>query len=183
VRRFVTLSVAALAVVFLLSYTVPAVGGPGAFSSASPTKLAKRALKTAKKADKRSKQAVAKFNGVLSTNIRTVASAPVTIAPGAVGSGSVACPAGTVVISGGYLLAGAEGSVFFDRKSGNGWAVGVDNLAAADAPGAPTAQVTIEAQCAGVGSAATASSSSATADRRRDRRVVEQWRAAHERAR
>ena len=86
-RRFVTLSVAALAVVFVLSYAVPAVGGPGALSSASPVKLAKRALKTAKKADRRSKQALAKFNGVVGTNIRTVTSAPFTVVPGGVGSG------------------------------------------------------------------------------------------------
>src|SRR4051794_38536728 len=110
VRSFVTLSVAALAVVFALSYAVPAIGGPEALSSASPTKLAKRALKTAKKADKRSKQALTRFNGVLSTNIQTVSSAAVTVAPGAVGSGSVNCPAGTVVISGGFVLAGAEAS-------------------------------------------------------------------------
>ena len=69
-RRFFTLSVAALVVVFVLSSAVPAVGGPGALSSASPVKLAKRALKTAKKADRRSKQALAKFKGVVGTNIQ-----------------------------------------------------------------------------------------------------------------
>ena len=86
-RRFVTLSVAALTVVFVLSSAVPAIGGPGALSSASPVKLAKRALKTAKKADKRSKQALAKFKGVVGTNIQTVTSAPFTVVPGGVGSG------------------------------------------------------------------------------------------------
>ena len=49
-RRFVTLSAAALAVVFALSYAVPAIGGPPAFSSANPVKLAKKALKKARKA-------------------------------------------------------------------------------------------------------------------------------------
>jgi hypothetical protein len=181
VRRFVTLSVAALTVVFVLSYAVPAVGGPGAFSSASPAKLAKRALKTAKKADRRSKQALTRFNGVVGTNIRTVTSAPFTVVPGGVGSGFVECPPGTVVISGGFLLTGPEASVFFDRRSANGWTVGVDNVAAADpATGSPTAQFTIDAQCAAIGSAV-ASSRSASADRRRDRRLVEQRRAAHRR--
>ena len=139
-RRFVTLSVAALALVFVLSYAVPAVGGPDAFSSASPVKVAKRALKTARKADRRSKQALAGFKGVLGTNIQTVTSAPFTVVPGGVGTGIVNCPPGTVVISGGFLLTGPEASVFFDRRSGNGWTVGVDNVAAGDpATGSPGA--------------------------------------------
>lgn len=180
-HRFVTLSVAALVVVFVLSSAVPAVGGPGALSSASPVKLAKRALKTAKKADRRSKQALAKFNGVVGTNIQTVTSAPFTVVPGGVGSETLNCPPGTVVISGGFLLTGIEASVFFDRRSGNGWTVGVDNVAAGDpATGSPTAQFTIDAQCAATGN--TVVSSSASADRRRDRRLVEQRRAAHRRA-
>jgi hypothetical protein len=181
-RRFVTLSVSALVVVFVLSYAVPAVGGPGAFSSASPVKVAKRALKTAKRADRRSKQALARFNGVLGTNIQTVTSAPFTVVPGGVGSGLVNCPPGTIVISGGFLLTGPEASVFFDRRSGNGWTVGVDNVAAGDpATGSPTAQFTIDVQCAATGSAV-ASSRSASADRRRDRRLVAQRRAAYRRA-
>jgi hypothetical protein len=181
-RRFVTLSVAALAVVFALSYAVPAVGGPGAFSSASPTKIAKRALKTAKKADRRSKQALARFKGVVGTNIQTITSAPFTVVPGGVGSGFLECPPGTVVISGGFLLTGPEASVFFDRRSGNGWTVGVDNVAAGDpATGLPTAQFTIDAQCAAIGPTVV-SSRSASADRRRDRRLVDQRRAAHRRA-
>jgi hypothetical protein len=179
VSRFVTLSVAALAVVFALSYAVPALGGPSALSSASPVKVAKRALKTAKRADRRSKQALAKFNGVVSTNIQTVTSGPFTVAPGAVGSGFFECPPGTVVISGGFLLTGIEASVFFDRRSGNGWTVGVDNVAAGDpATGSPTAQFTIDVQCAATGKAV-ASSRAASADRSRDRRLVEQRRAAH----
>ena len=112
VRRFVTLSVAALALVFALSYAVPAVGGPDALSSASPVKVAKRALKTARKADRRSRQALAGFKGVLRTNIQTVTSAPFTVVPGGVGTGIVNCPPGTVVISGGFLLTGPEASVF-----------------------------------------------------------------------
>jgi hypothetical protein len=181
-RRSFTLSVVALVAVFVLSSAVPAVGGPGALSSASPVKLAKRALKTAKKADRRSKQALAKFNGVVGTNIQTVTSAPFTVAPGGVASGTLGCPAGTVVISGGYVLTGAEANVFFDRRSGNGWTVGVDNSAAADpATGSPIAQFTIDAQCAATGNTVV-SSRSASADRRRDRRLVEERRAAHRRA-
>ena len=181
-RRFITLSVAALTVVFVLSYAVPAVGGPGAFSSASPVKLAKRALKTAKKADRRSKQALAKFKGVVGTDIRTVTSETFTIAPGGVGSGLLNCPPGTVVVSGGFLVTGIEASVFFDRRSGNGWTVGVDNVAAGDpATGSPTAQFTIDVQCAPAGNTVV-SSRSARADRRRDRQLVEQRRAAYRRA-
>jgi hypothetical protein len=181
VRRYVALSLAALVVVFVLSYAVPAAGGPDALSSASPTKLAKRALKTARKADRRSKQAVARFKGVLSTNIQTVTSGTFTVVPGGVGSGLINCPPGTVVVSGGFLLTGPESSVFFDRRSGNGWSVGVDNVAAGDpATGLPTAQFTIDAQCAATGNTVVASS--ASADRRRDRRAVEQRRAAYRRA-
>ena len=181
-RRFVTFSVAAIVVVFVLSSAVPAAGGPSALSSASPVKIAKRALKTAKKADRRSKQALARFKGVVGTDIRTITSAPFTVVPGGVGSGTVNCPAGTVVISGGFLLTGPEASIFFDRRSGNGWTIGVDNVAAGDpATGSPTASFTIDAQCAATGNAAVASRS-ASADRRRDRRLVEERRAAHRRA-
>jgi hypothetical protein len=75
------------------------------------------------------------------------------------------------VISGGYVLTGAEANVFFDRRSANGWTVGVDNSAAADpATGSPIAQLTIDAQCAATGNTAV-SSRSASADRRRDRRA------------
>jgi hypothetical protein len=182
VRRFVALSIAALVVVFVLSYAVPAAGGPDALSSASPTKLAKRALKTARKADRRSKQTQARLKGVLSTNIQTVTSGTFTVVPGGVGSGLLNCPPGTVVVSGGFLLAGPEASVFFDRRSGNGWTVGVDNVAAGDpATGSPTAQFTIDVQCAATGNTVV-SSRSASADRRRDRRLVEERRAAHRRA-
>jgi hypothetical protein len=183
-RRFVALSIAALTVVFVLSYAIPAAGGPDALSSASPKKLAKRALKTARKADRRSKQAVARFNGVLSTNIQTVTSGTFTVVPGGVGSGLLNCPPGTVIVSGGFLLTGPEASVFFDRRSGNGWSVGVDNVAAGDpSTGSPTGQFTIDAQCARTGSAVAAGASrSASADRRRDRRAVEQRRAAYRRA-
>jgi hypothetical protein len=185
-RRLMTLSVAALAVVFALSYAVPAIGGPTAFSSASPVKLAKKALKRAKKADKRAKRAqatansvaakVSKNGGVLAANVQTVSSAPISIASGTVSQGTVTCPAGTVVISGGFALTGTEASAIFDRRSGNGWSVGVDNLVV---PGSP-ATLVVDAQCAGAANAVVARSSE-RADRSRDRRVLEAQRAAAKR--
>jgi hypothetical protein len=153
-RRVVTLTIAALAVVFALSYAVPAIGGPTAFSSASPLSVAKKALKISKRADRRSRQALTKLRqtrGVLGETIQTVSSAPKSIAPGAVEIASVECPAGTVVVSGGYNLIGPEANVFSSRRSGNGWAVGGDNTAAADVPGTPGATLTVDAQCAPTG--------------------------------
>jgi hypothetical protein len=173
-----------LAVVFALSYVVPAVGGSPAFSSANPVSLAKKALKTAKKANrtarqakKKADQATAKLNatkGVLGSDVRTVSSAPVTIAQGAVQIGAVDCPAGTVVVSGGFALIGPEANVFSDRRSGNGWAVGADNTAAVSGP----ATLTVDAQCATTGNAV-AARRSATGDARRDQRIAEQQRASH----
>lgn len=185
-RRFIALAVTALAIVFTLSYVVPAMGGPTALSSASPLSLAKKAFKKAKKADKNARkagkkadQALAKLNrkeGFLGTTITTVSSAPKSIAQGAVDIAAVECPAGTVVISGGYSLIGPEANVFSDRKSGNGWAVGGDNTAATLGP----ATLTVDAQCAATGTVATASRS-ARADRLRDRRLLEAQRAANQR--
>ena len=174
--------VAALVVVFVLSSAVPAAGGPGALSSASPVKLAEAGPENGeeggseieagarevqrRRRDKHSDGVVGAFHGRAR----------------GVGSGIVTCPLGTVVISGGYLLTGAEANVFFDRRSGNGWTLGVDNVAAGDpATGSPTAQFTIDVQCAATGDTVV-SSRSASADRRRDRRLVEQRRAEHRRA-
>jgi hypothetical protein len=188
-RRWVTLSVAGLAVVFALSYAIPAIGGPQAFSSASPVKLAKKALKTGKKANKRARKAqgtanralgaITRNGGVLGANVQTVASPPVPIAAGTISSGTISCPAGAVVISGGYSLTGGEASAIFDHKSGNGWSVGVDNLAAAVGAGGTgeTATVVVEAQCATTATATT-STSSARADRARDARLIDAARAA-----
>lgn len=158
-HRSVTLTVVGLAVVFALSHAVPAIGGPSAFSSASPLSIAKKALKTAKKADRRARQARKKADqalaklgreqGFLAANVQTVSSAPKSIAPGAVEIAAVECPAGTVVVSGGYSLIGPEANVFSSRRSGNGWAVGGDNTAAADVGvGAGAASLTVDAQCA-----------------------------------
>jgi hypothetical protein len=112
--------------------------------------------------------------GFLGTDVRTVSSAPVTIAQGAVGIASVDCPAGTVVVSGGYALIGPEANVFSDRRSGNGWAVGGDNTAAMSGP----ATLTVDVQCATTGSAV-AARRSASRDAQRDQRVAEQQRASH----
>jgi hypothetical protein len=179
------LAAMALAVVFALSYVVPAVGGPRAVSSASPLSLAKKALKTAKKANRTAKQAKKKADqavtslnvrkGILGSDVRTVSSAPVTIAQGAVQIASVDCPPGTIVLSGGFALIGPEANVFSERRAGNGWAVGADNTAAVSGP----ATLTVDAQCATTGSAVAARRSAAS-DARRDRRLAEQQRASHE---
>ena len=152
-HRPVMLAVVALAVVFALSYAVPAIGGPSAFSSASPLSIAKKALKTSKRADRRARQAQKKANqalGVLGGTVQTVSSAPKPIPEGGVEIASVDCPAGTVVISGGYALIGPEANVFSSRRAGNGWAVGGDNTAAAGTGGGP-ATLTVDAQCATAG--------------------------------
>lgn len=160
-RSFVTLTVIVLTVVFTLSYVVPAIGGPSALSSASPVSVAKKALKTARKADRRARQAGKKADqalaklgrkqGFLSADVRTVSSAPKSIAEGGVEIASVECPPGTVVLSGGYALIGPEANVFSERRSGNGWAVGADNTAAADT-NAGAATLTVDAQCVSTGS-------------------------------
>jgi hypothetical protein len=159
-RRVLTLTVVALAVVFALSYAVPAVGGPSALSSASPLSIAKRALKTSKKADRRSRQArkaanqalakLGRTRGFLGETVQTVSSTPKSIAPGAVEIAAVDCPAGTIIVSGGYSLIGPEANIFSSRRAGNGWAVGGDNTAAADV-GAGPASLTVDAQCASTG--------------------------------
>jgi hypothetical protein len=185
-RRFVTFSVVILSLVFGLSYAVPAVGGPDALSSASPLSLAKKALKKANKADRRARQARKKADqalarlgrrqGFLAANVQTLSSPPKSIAQGTVEIVAVECPAGTVVVSGGYSLIGPEANVFSDRRSGNGWSVGGDNTAAADT-GAGAASLTVDAQCASTGNVVI-SSRSERSDHRRDRQLLEQQKAA-----
>jgi hypothetical protein len=180
-RKYVALSAAALAVVFALSYAVPAVGGPDAFSSASPTRLAKKALKTARGANRRSKQALARLDrkgGFLAATVQTVASGPATIGPQAVGAATANCPPGTVVISGGYSLTGVGAAVFFDHRSANGWSVGVEN-GPGDSSVTTSAQVTAEAQCVSTGNAVVSKRSSGRADRIRDQRLLERQRALY----
>lgn len=58
-RRLAALGlVCALALLLLVSVVVPAFGGPHALAAASPTSLAKKALRLAKSADKNSKEAL-----------------------------------------------------------------------------------------------------------------------------
>jgi hypothetical protein len=147
-RRFLMLSVVTLGVVFALSYAVPAIGGPHAISSASPLSLAKKALKTAKKSDKRSRRisgAINRNGGFVAANVQTVSSGTIQIAQGTISEGSVSCPSGTLVVSGGYSLIGTQASAQSDRRSGNGWAVQVDNI-----EGLVPAQLVVDAQCAKV---------------------------------
>jgi hypothetical protein len=88
--------VGVVAVVALLGMVVPALGGPKAFSSASPLSIAKKALKTAKKANKKSTKALLRASrGVPNESITSAKIANLTIrtedlAGGAVGSGKIA---------------------------------------------------------------------------------------------
>jgi hypothetical protein len=73
------------------------------------------------------------------------------VAAGTIDGGTVACPAGTRVVSGGFFADG--GIVFLDAAGADraGWAVAVDNSA-----GATAVTLTAEAYCAGAGKAVTA---------------------------
>jgi hypothetical protein len=91
--------VGVVAVVTLLGMVVPAMGGPKAFSAASPLSIAKKALKTAKKANKKS-----------------------SIAPGAIGAGKLANGAvGAADIGDGQVGNGklADGSVTNGKLADN----------------------------------------------------------------
>jgi hypothetical protein len=88
--------VGVVAVVALLGMVVPALGGPKAFSAASPLSIAKKALKTAKKANKKSTKALLRASrGVPNESITSAKIANLTIrnediSGGAVGSGKIA---------------------------------------------------------------------------------------------
>jgi hypothetical protein len=88
--------VGVVAVVALMGMVVPALGGPRAFSAASPISIAKKALKTAKKANKKSTKALLRASrGVPNQSITSAKIANLTIknediSPGAVGSGKIA---------------------------------------------------------------------------------------------
>jgi hypothetical protein len=88
--------VGTIALVALLGMVVPAIGGPRAFSSASPVKIAKRALRISKKANKKSTKALLRASrGVPNESITSAKIANLTIqnediSPGAIGSGKIA---------------------------------------------------------------------------------------------
>jgi hypothetical protein len=88
--------VGVVAVVALLGMVVPALGGPRAFSAASPLSIAKKALKTAKKANTKSNKALLRATrGPANESITSAKIANLTIrtedlAVGAVGSGKIA---------------------------------------------------------------------------------------------
>jgi hypothetical protein len=88
--------VGVVAVIALMGMVVPAIGGPRAFSAASPLSIAKKALKTAKKANRKSTKALLRASrGVPNQSITSAKIANLTIknediAPGAVGSGKIA---------------------------------------------------------------------------------------------
>jgi hypothetical protein len=88
--------VGVVAVVALLGMVVPALGGPRAFSAASPISIAKKALKTAKKANTKSNKALLRATrGPANESITSAKIANLTIrtedlSAGAVGSGKIA---------------------------------------------------------------------------------------------
>jgi hypothetical protein len=88
--------VGVVAVVALLGMVVPALGGPRAFSSASPIAIAKKALKTARKANTKSNKALLRATrGPANESITSAKIANLTIknediSAGAIGSGKIA---------------------------------------------------------------------------------------------
>jgi hypothetical protein len=88
--------VGVVAVVALLGMVVPAMGGPKAFEAASPVSIAKKALKTAKKANKKSTKALLRASrGPANESITSAKIANLTIknediSAGAIGTGKIA---------------------------------------------------------------------------------------------
>jgi hypothetical protein len=129
-------------VVALLGMVVPALGGPRAFSAASPVSIAKKALKTAKKANTKSNRALARArkgpaNGsITSAKIANLTIRTEDLAAGAVGSGKIANGAvGSADLGDGAVIGAklADGSVG-TAKIPNG-AVTTAKLAGADLTG------------------------------------------------
>jgi hypothetical protein len=82
--------VGVVAVVALLGMVVPALGGPKAFSAASPLSIAKKALKTAKKANKKSTKALLRASrGVPNQSITSAKIANLTIKNEDIGDGQI----------------------------------------------------------------------------------------------
>jgi hypothetical protein len=120
--------VGVVAVVALLGMVVPAMGGPKAFSAASPVSIAKKALKTAKKANKKSNTALLRATrGPANESITSAKIANLTIknediSAGAIGSGKIANGAvGTADIGDGQVGNGklADGSVTNGKLADN----------------------------------------------------------------
>ena len=89
-------AVGALAVVALLGMLVPALGGPQAFAAVSPISIAKKALKVANRANKKSNKALLaatkgpKNESITSAKIANLTIKNEDISAGAVGSGKIA---------------------------------------------------------------------------------------------
>lgn len=112
--------VGVVAVVALLGMVVPALGGPRAFSAASPLSIAKRALKTARKANTKSNKALLRATrGPANESITSAKIANLTIqnediSAGAIGTGKIANGAvGTADLGDGSVANGklADGAV------------------------------------------------------------------------
>ena len=86
----------------------------------------------------------------------TTVAGTLTVAPGGEDGGTVPCPAGTRIVSGGYLADGTDTEVFLSapHPDGTGWVVAMRNHA-----GTP-ADLTGVASCAGAGQAAAAARTS-----------------------
>jgi hypothetical protein len=107
-------------VVALLGMVVPALGGPRAFSAASPLSIAKKALKTARKANTKSNKALLRATrGPANESITSAKIANLTIqnediSAGAIGAGKIANGAvGTADLGDGSVANGklADGAV------------------------------------------------------------------------
>jgi hypothetical protein len=112
--------VGVVAVVALLGMVVPALGGPRAFSAASPLSIAKKALKTARKANTKSNKALLRATrGPANESITSAKIANLTIqnediSAGAIGAGKIANGAvGTADLGDGSVANGklADGAV------------------------------------------------------------------------
>jgi hypothetical protein len=120
--------VGVVAVVALLGMVVPALGGPRAFSAASPLSIAKKALKTARKANTKSNKALLRATrGPANESITSAKIANLTIqnediSAGAIGAGKIANGAvGTADLGDGSVANGklADGAVT-DAKLADG---------------------------------------------------------------
>ncbi|MGH2967847.1 MAG: hypothetical protein ACRDK0_02105 [Solirubrobacteraceae bacterium] len=109
----------------------------------------------------------------------TVATGGVTIAPGDIDGGTIFCPAGQRVVSGGYFSSSADGEVFTSVANDDrtGWIIALDNF---DSP--VSAELDGEAYCAATGRAVAAGRprvQSRAKSRAKLERLIARRRAAH----
>jgi hypothetical protein len=78
-------------------------------------------------------------NGIISMNVQQVVGPAFALAAGGNGSGAVACPAGSTVVSGGFSPNNFLVAIVTSFRSGNGWIVAAHNNAAVAAAVFPIA--------------------------------------------